>query len=91
MSADLLPPRKILAVESNKQPLPQQSGNTSDHSEDTIARGMASTALKQAQQVASEFASLREHVDLSGIVEADGQAMIARTPLPGFRCGTLMI
>ena len=76
--ADLSPSWKTIAVESNEQPQPQQSGNLINHSEDTTTRGMALTALKQAQQVASEFASLREHVDLSGIVEADGQAIAAR-------------
>ena len=87
--ADVLPPRKTVAEESNEQPQ-QQPGNKINQYEDTITRGMALTALKQAQQVASEFASLREHVDLPGIVEADGQAMAARRPLPGFRCGTLI-
>ncbi|CAK0786689.1 hypothetical protein CVIRNUC_009903 [Coccomyxa viridis] len=82
--ADVLPPWKIPAEESNEQP--QQQPTTINHYEDTITRGMALTALRQAQQVASEFASLREHVDLPGIVEADGQAMVARRPLPGSRC-----
>ena len=58
--ADVLPPWKIPAEESNEQPQ-QQPGNTINHYEDTITRGMALTALRQAQQVASEFASLREH------------------------------
>ena len=87
--ADVLPSWKIAAEESNEQPQ-QQPGNMINQYEDTITRGMALTALKQAQQVASDFASLREHMDLSGIVEADGQAMVARRPLPGFRCGTLI-
>ena len=86
--ADVLPPWKIPAEESNEQP--QQQPNTINHYEDTITRGMALTALRQAQQVASEFASLREHVDLPGIAEADGQAMVARRPLPGSRYGTLI-
>ena len=79
-----------VAVESNEQPLPQQSSNLINHSEDTFTRGMALDALKQAQQVASELASLREHVNLSGIAEGDGQAVAARRPLPGFRCATSM-
>ena len=87
--ASLSHPCNIVSVESNEQPPPQQSGNMINHSKDTITRRMALSALKQAQQVASEIASLREHVDLIG-VEADGQAMVARRPLPGFRCGTLM-
>ena len=88
--ADLPPPWKIVAVSSIEQPPPQQSNNIMNRSEDTITRGMALIALKQAQQVASEFASLREHVDLSCTVEADGQAMVASRPLPGFRCGPLV-
>ena len=87
--ADVLPSWKIAAGESNEQPQ-QQPGNMINQYEDTITRGMALTALKQAQQVASEFASLREQMDLSGIVEAAGQAMVARRPLLGFRCGTLI-
>ena len=65
-----------------------QSNKASQFGDQAVTRGLAQAALKQAEQVSLELASIRQQMTLAGFVatsESSG-AMAVRRVIHGFRC-----
>ncbi len=75
-------------VDSSCSSVQMQSNKASQFGDQAVTRGLAQAALKQAEQVSLELASIRQQMTLAGFVatsESSG-AMAVRRVIHGFRC-----